>query len=122
MAALPTPTPLQLSGSAGVGGGRRLLMWLAVYWGRRAHQSTGTAHAGVSRQPPADLLAKSPWLCFQLPPTHPPTDTRPPAAAVLSEPAQEVEDAHPLLLRAARRIAERYFLHPAVVQRMREVG
>lgn len=53
-------------------------------------------------------------------PTHPPL--RPFHAALLSQPAQEVELAHPVLLRAARRAVERYFQHPAIIQRIREVG
>jgi hypothetical protein len=43
-------------------------------------------------------------------------------SALLSQPAQEAAEAHPLLLRALRRAAERYFQAPAVLRRMQEVG
>lgn len=41
---------------------------------------------------------------------------------MFSKPAHEVEETHPLLMRAAHRVAERYLLMPAIVQRIREVG
>ncbi|KAL4419348.1 hypothetical protein ABPG77_001575 [Micractinium sp. CCAP 211/92] len=42
-------------------------------------------------------------------------------SAALAEPAAGIEEAHPLLLRLSRRLAERYLMIPAVAQRLREV-
>ena len=41
-------------------------------------------------------------------------------AAVFSEPAQDVDESHPLLLRGAHALAERYLSQPHVVKRIRE--
>lgn len=43
-------------------------------------------------------------------------------AAALAEPAAGIEEAHPLLLRLSRRLAERYLMIPAVAQRLREAS
>lgn len=52
---------------------------------------------------------------------HPHTHALPPAA-VFSEPAQDVDESHPLLLRGAHALAERYLSQPHVVKRIREVS
>ena len=79
-------------------------------WGQLQRCLLGSLAALAPNLPPP--------FTSHLPPPPPPNT----CAAVLSEPAHGIEEAHPVLLPAARRLAERYFELTGVVQRIREVS